>query len=85
MRLKTFGGVSLEPPTLTRPKPLLLLVYLNIEGSRSRRDLAELFWRDSKDPMQNLRTALSQINKDAPEAVQTDEKKNLDGSQERRR
>jgi DNA-binding SARP family transcriptional activator len=60
---------------LTRPKPLLLLAYLNLEGPRSRRDLAELFWRDSKDPMQNLRTALSQINRDAPEAIQTDDKK----------
>lgn len=75
MRLKTFGGLALESSTLTRPKPLLLLAYLNLEGSRSRRDLAELFWRESKDPMQNLRTALSQINRDAPEAVQTDDKK----------
>jgi DNA-binding SARP family transcriptional activator len=75
MRLKTLGGLALEPATLTRPKPLLLLTFLNIEGSRSRRDLAELFWPGSKDPMQNLRTALSQINKDAPEAIQTDEKK----------
>jgi DNA-binding SARP family transcriptional activator len=75
MRIKIFGGLSLEPSTLTRPKPLLLLAYLNLEGPRSRRDLAELFWRDSKDPMQNLRTALSQINRDAPEAIHTDDKK----------
>jgi hypothetical protein len=69
------GGLALEPSTFTRPKPLLLLAYLSLEGPRSRRDIAELFWQDTKDPMQGLRMALLQLNKEVPEAVQTDEKK----------
>lgn len=69
------GGLALEPSTFTRPKPLLLLAYLSLEGPRSRRDIAELFWQDTKDPMQGLRMALLQLNKEVPEAIQTDEKK----------
>jgi hypothetical protein len=69
------GGLALEPSTFTRPKPLLLLAYLSLEGPRSRRDIAELFWQDTKDPMQGLRMALLQLNKEVPEAIRTDEKK----------
>jgi hypothetical protein len=43
MRLVMLGGLALEPSTFTRPKPLLLLAYLSLEGPRSRRDIAELF------------------------------------------
>jgi DNA-binding SARP family transcriptional activator len=69
------GRLALEPSSFTRPKPLLLLAYLSLEGPRSRRDVAELFWQGSKDPMQGLRMALLQINKEVPQAIQTDEKK----------
>lgn len=75
MRLILLGRLALEPSTFTRPKPLLLLAYLSLEGARSRRDVAELFWQGSKDPMQGLRMALLQLNKEAPEAIQTDEKR----------
>jgi DNA-binding SARP family transcriptional activator len=75
MRLVMLGGLALEPSTFTRPKPLLLLAYLSLEGPRSRRDIAELFWQGSKDPMQGLRMALLQLNKEVPEAIRTDEKK----------
>ena len=49
MRLITFGKVHLSGCTFSRPKPLLLLAYLTLEGSQERRRLAALFWRDS-DP-----------------------------------
>ena len=32
MRLRTLGGLSLEGTTFTRPRPLLLLAYLALEG-----------------------------------------------------
>jgi hypothetical protein len=73
MRLLTLGQLQLESASLTRPKPLLLLAYLNLEGIRARRDVAALFWGGIKDPMQGLRVALVQINKDAPKAVQSDQ------------
>jgi DNA-binding SARP family transcriptional activator len=75
MKLVTLGELALEPSSLTRPKPLFLLSYLSLEGPRSRRDVAELFWQSSKDPMQGLRMALLQINKEAPGAIQSDDKK----------
>jgi DNA-binding SARP family transcriptional activator len=75
MRLTVLGGLALEPSTFTRPKPLLLLAYLSLGGPRSRRDVAELFWQGSKDPMQGLRMALLQLNKEAPDVIQTDEKR----------
>ncbi len=74
MRLILLGGLALEPSAFTRPKPLLLLAYLHLEGPRSRREVAELFWQGSKDPMQGLRMALLQL-KDVPEAIQSDEKR----------
>jgi DNA-binding SARP family transcriptional activator len=75
MRLVMLGGLALEPSTFTRPKPLLLLAYLSLEGPRSRRDIADLFWQGTKDPMQGLRMALLQLNREVPEAIRADEKK----------
>jgi DNA-binding SARP family transcriptional activator len=75
MRLILLGELTLEPSTFTRPKPLLLLAYLSLEGPRSRRDVAELFWQGSKDPMQGLRMALLQLNREVPGAIQSDEKR----------
>jgi hypothetical protein len=75
MKLLMLGGLKLESTTLTRPKPLLLLAYLSLEGSRSRRDMADLFWGSSKDPMQSLRLALVQLNKEANGAVHSEEGK----------
>lgn len=69
------GGLKLESTTLTRPKPLLLLAYLSVEGPRSRRDVASLFWGTIKDPMQGLRLALVQLNKEASGVVQSRDNK----------
>jgi DNA-binding SARP family transcriptional activator len=75
MKLKVIGGLELSGAELTRPKPLLLLSYVALEGSRARRDLAELFWPESQDPMQSLRVALTHINKEARGAISSDEKR----------
>ena len=42
--LRTFGRVQLGDGSFTRPKPLLLLAYLTVEGPCPRRRLADLFW-----------------------------------------
>jgi predicted ATPase len=69
MVLRTLGTVALEGSRLTRPKPLLLLVYLTLEGPRPRRHLAELFWPEAADPMKSLRVALAHVGRDAPGAL----------------
>lgn len=75
MHLHTLGKLELSGGELSRPKPLLLLAYLTIEGSKSRPDLAELFYLDTSNPAANLRLNLKRINTDAPSAVQTQGKR----------
>ncbi|MCA9836375.1 MAG: tetratricopeptide repeat protein [Trueperaceae bacterium] len=69
MYLRTLGGLELEGAQLSRPKPLLLLCYVSVEGSKSRVDLAELFYLDARDPMSSLRVALNHIRSDAEGAL----------------
>lgn len=61
MHLRTLGGLGLAAGPDARRKPLLVLTYLAVEGTQSRRHVAELFWRDAKDPAASLRVALSQL------------------------
>lgn len=70
MHLRTLGGLRLEASDLTRPKPLLLLVYLAVEGPQHRRHLSELFWPGAAAPLASLRTALAQLKRGAPGAVE---------------
>lgn len=74
MYLRTLGRLALEGSSLRRPKPLLLLAYLALEGSKSRRELAELFWMDSRDPRDSLSTALRRLTQQGrcPLVVQAD-------------
>ncbi len=72
MRLQTLGGLRLEPSDFHRPKPLLLLAYLAIEGAKDRRHLAELFWPEASEPATSLRVALGQLRKGAPQAISDD-------------
>jgi predicted ATPase len=74
MYLKTLGGLRLEGSTLHRPKPLLLLTYLALEGPRSRRYISELFYRDTSDPMNNLSRALSHFRGQAPGVIDANNK-----------
>jgi predicted ATPase len=73
MLLRTLGGLKLEGATFTRPKPLLLLAYLALEGPKERRFLAELFWLGATDPLNRLSTALARLRKVAPQLVGADE------------
>jgi tetratricopeptide (TPR) repeat protein len=75
MRLKTLGGVVLEGSNFTRIKPLLVLSYLAVEGSKDRRYLSEFFWSGASDGLNSLSRALSQFRKDAPGAVEADEQR----------
>ena len=61
MLLRTLGGLTLDGAALTRPKPLLVLAYLCLEGPTSRRELAELFFGDAADPRDSLSTALRHL------------------------
>ncbi len=63
MRLKSLGGLSLEPGEFSRPKPLLLLAYLTVEGAKEKRHLYELFWPDATNPANSLRV-VSKLLKD---------------------
>ncbi len=72
MLLRTFGGLALTDATIRRPKPLLLLAYLALEGPQDRRFLAELFWLGAANPRQSLTVALGQLRAAADGAVARD-------------
>ena len=61
MLLRTLGRLTLEGAALTRPKPLMVLAYLCLEGPTARRELAELFFGDAADPRDSLSTALRHL------------------------
>ncbi|MDQ3397470.1 MAG: NACHT domain-containing protein, partial [Deinococcota bacterium] len=69
-KLVTLGGLSLKGAAFVRPKPLLLLAYLALEGPRDRYHLAELFWRDSANPLNSLAAAVMQLKQGAPGVVE---------------
>jgi predicted ATPase len=73
MLLRTLGGLKLESATFTRPKPLLLLAYLALEGPKERRFLSELFWLGATDPLNRLSTALARLRKAAPGVIDANE------------
>lgn len=73
MRLRTLGGLALEGAGFTRQKPLLLLSYLALEGTKDRRFLSELLWLNTANPRNSLATALSRLRRNAPGVVGADE------------
>jgi predicted ATPase len=77
MRLQTLGGLGIAGRRFGRPKPLLLLAYLAVEGGQDRRHLAELFWPDARDHMKSLTVALAQIRQGAPGALESDRQRVL--------
>lgn len=72
MVLKTLAGLRLEGSGFRRPKPLLLLCYLAMEGPKSRRYLAELFFPWAKDPRDSLTTMLRQLRRAGEGAIETE-------------
>lgn len=59
--LRTLGGLELVRQPLSRPKPLVLLAYLALEGPTPRRTLADIFFADAADPADALSTALRRL------------------------
>jgi hypothetical protein len=74
MYLHTLGGLRLEGSAFSRPKPLLLLAYLALEGSQPRGRLAELFFMDTSSPGNSLDRALSYL-REVPDVFETANKK----------
>jgi tetratricopeptide (TPR) repeat protein len=63
VKLVTLGKLQIENLEFGREKLLVLLAYLALEGSKSRRFLANLFWSDSTNPMNNLAVALVKLRR----------------------
>ncbi|MBW6455749.1 MAG: hypothetical protein K0A98_07665 [Trueperaceae bacterium] len=63
MHLRTLGGLTLEGASLTRPKPLLMLAYVSIEGPVTRRELSDVFFHDADDARDSLSTALAHLRR----------------------
>lgn len=61
MYLRTLGPLELSGGTLSRPKPLLLLTYLSLEGFKDRHYLGNLFYMDTRSPMTGLRVAFKHL------------------------
>ena len=73
MQLRTLGELKLDGATFTKPKPLLLLAYLALEGPSDRRHLAELFWPGAVNPLGNLNTVLSRLRQAAEGLIEADD------------
>ena len=75
MLLRTLGALELHDSDFSRPKPLLLLAYLALEGPQPRRFLAELFWPGVESRMKNLAVALSRLRRGVPGAIDADRRR----------
>ena len=62
MQLVTFGKVRLSGCDFSRPKPLLLLSYVTLEGPRERRKLADLFWREEAPSKNDVSKKLGKLS-----------------------
>lgn len=72
MRIRALGGMELEGSRITRPKPLLLLTYLALEGPKARRDIAELFWPRSDGRLRTLTVTLGRLRSGALGCIASD-------------
>lgn len=79
MLLRTLGGLELTGTVFTRPKPLLLLAYLALEGPQERRFLADLFFLETGDPLNLLAVTLSRLRKVADGLVEAGAKRARSG------
>ena len=70
MFLRTLGGLQLQGSVFTRPKPLLLLGYLALEGARDRQHVGDLFFGHTSDHMNSLRTTLKRLRHEAPGSLE---------------
>ncbi len=58
----TFGKVYIEGYEFSRPKPLLLLAYLAVEGPQERRKLVDLFWAGRNEDKQAVQKKLGKLS-----------------------
>ncbi|AZI44398.1 NACHT domain-containing protein [Deinococcus psychrotolerans] len=72
MYLRTLGKLELQGATYARPKSLLLLCYLALEGARDRRHLSEVFFGQAQDPHGSLRSTLRRLRREAPGSLEPD-------------
>jgi predicted ATPase/DNA-binding SARP family transcriptional activator len=68
--IRTLGRLELDGRAFTRPKPLLLLTYLCLEGAQRRRHLAELFFSAAQDRAKSLRITVMRLRQDAPDTLE---------------
>ncbi|ADV66918.1 AAA family ATPase [Deinococcus maricopensis] len=67
--LRTLGGLGIVGSDFQRPKPLLLLAYLALEGAQERRVLRDLFWPGDENAAAHLRVTLGRLRQGLPDAV----------------
>lgn len=61
MELRALGRLHVAGSALRRPKPLLLLTYLAMEGTKPRQHLSELFFSEARDAADALGTTLRRL------------------------
>ena len=71
--LRTFGRLEVEGGAFRRPKALLLLAYLAVEGPTARRSLARRFFPSATDPLKALGMTLTRLRSGLPGAVEADD------------
>ena len=69
VHLTTLGESHLRGSRVKRPKLLILLVYLALEGQQSREHLRTLFWPEAADPAGSLRAAVAYLQSNARGAI----------------
>lgn len=67
--LLTLGPLELATGQFDRPKSLLLLAFLALEGPQSRARLRTLFWPAGADPALQLRVTLNRLRTALPESL----------------
>jgi hypothetical protein len=63
VNLQTLGGLALQGASLTRPKPLVMLAYLTLNGPTTRRELADVFFPAADDARDSLSTGLGHLRR----------------------
>ncbi|WP_174369156.1 AAA family ATPase [Deinococcus sp. JMULE3] len=69
MQLKVLGQLALTGAVFTRPKPLLLLAYLALEGPTTRERLVEVFFGGERSGAARLRTTLNRLREVSPDLI----------------
>lgn len=72
MLLRCLGDLTIDGASFARPKPLSLVAYLSLNGRRSRRDVARLFWPDAADPRNRLSVVLHRVERELPGVLVAD-------------